>query len=314
MRPNLRPSRDIARLAGVMLLTLALGASATPVEAQEPEAQQPVPEAKESQAPATPTLDPPPKVAPPIIPGPMPSRLRPDDKRRTVRGYFNNLGYNFLGVLTRGNHKPLLITTALTASSFLLDDEGKKYFVDHPHSSWGTIGSNLGGTLAVGGLTIGMFSAGRISRGDKFRATSYDLSQAIIVTAVYTSALKVAVRRERPDGSNNMSFPSGHSSNAFAAASVVARHYPKLAIPLYGVATYIAVSRMAANKHHLSDIVAGGGLGWGIGRAVVRRNGRPPDVKPGETGEPPPDKTTWLVTPWAGPAGDGRGLAIVVTF
>jgi hypothetical protein len=231
-----------------------------------------------------------------------------------MRSYFNNLGYNFLGVLTRGNHKPLLITTALTASSFLLDDEGKQYFSDHPHQDWGQIGAKLGGTVAVAGMTIGLFSAGRISRGDKFRATSYDLSQAIIVNAVYASALKITVRRERPDGSNNLSFPSGHASNAFAMAAVVARHYPKLAIPVCGAAAYIAVSRMAANKHYLSDIVAGGGLGWGIGRAVVRRNGRPPGVQPGKTGEPPPDKTTWQIVPWAGPAGDSRGLAVVVVF
>ena len=65
---------------------------------------------------------------------------------------------------------------------------------------------------------------------------------------------------------------------------------------------------MAANKHWLSDIVAGSGLGWGIGRVVVRRNGRPPDVQPGKTGEPPPDKATWDIAPWRGPAGDGRGV------
>jgi PAP2 superfamily len=295
--------------AVVMMLSLALGAGVPCVGAQEP-----IPEAKEPQEPPTATPDPVPSPAPPLVPGPMPDRLRPDDKRRTVRSYFNNLGYNFLGVVTRGNHKPLLITAALTASSALLDDEGRKYFGDHPHPNWAKIGSNLGGTVAVAGMTVGLFSAGRISRGDKFRATSYDLSQAIIVTAVYTSAIKLTVRRERPDESNKLSFPSGHSSNAFAAATVVARHYPKLAIPLYGVATYIAVSRMAANKHYLSDIVAGGGLGWGIGRAVVRRNGRPPDVQPGKTGEPPPDKTTWQIAPWAGPAGDGRGLTVVVTF
>jgi hypothetical protein len=307
--PHAPPVRDIARLAWVAVLSGALGASATCVEAQEP-----TPEAKEPQEPEKTKPDPTSNPAPPIIPGPMPARLRPDDKRRTVRGYFNNLGYNFKGVFSRGNYKPLLITTALAASSVLLDDEGKQYFIDHPHPNWGKIGSALGGTVAVVGTTVGLFSAGRISRGDNFRATSYDVSQAIIVNALYTTALKVTVRRERPDGSNNLSFPSGHASNAFATASVIARHYPKVAIPVYGLATYIAVSRMAANKHYLSDIVAGSGLGWGIGRLVVLRNGRPPDAHREKTGEPPPDHTTWQIAPWAGPAGDGRGLAVVVTF
>jgi membrane-associated phospholipid phosphatase len=256
----------------------------------------------------------PPKAAPPLIPGPGAVRVPPDDKRRTMKSYGSNLAYNFLGVLTRGNQKPLLITAAITAPSFLLDDEFKQYFADHPHENWADIGATIGGTVVVAGLTVGFFSAGRIARGDKFRATTYDLSQAIIVNGVYTQAIKFAVGRERPDKSNNQSFPSGHASNAFTAASVISRHYPKLAIPGYGLATYIAVSRMAANRHYFSDIVAGAGFGWSVGRVVVRRNGRPPDVKPGKTGEPPPDKSTWDIAPWAGPSGDGRGLALTIAF
>jgi PAP2 superfamily protein len=249
--------------------------------------------------------------APPVIPGPKP-KVQPDDKRRTMRSYGHNLAYNFRDVLAPRNFKPLLITAAATAPSFLLDDEGERYFRDHPHESWGKLGANAGGTLAMAGLTIGVFSAGRISRGDRFRSMSYDLSQAILVTQAYTQGLKLAVGRERPDGSNNKSFPSGHSSNAFTAATVMALHYPKTAIPVFGVATYIAASRMAANKHHFSDIVAGAGLGWSIGRVVVRRNDRPPN--PPKPAEPPPGHVTWHVAPWRGPAGDGSGFALVVAF
>jgi hypothetical protein len=289
-------------------LTTALALGGISAGAQEP-ASEP------TQAPPTDKAqsEPQPTPAPPLLPGPK-TTVRPDDKRRTMKSYTSNLGYNFLGFFTRGNYKPLLFTAALTGASTLLDDEGQSYFVDHPHDDWGRIGSNLGGTIAIAGMTVGLFSAGRISRGDNFRAMSYDLSQAILVTAVYTEAIKVSVQRERPDGSNRLSFPSGHSSNAFAMATVVARHYPRLAIPTYGLASYIAFSRMAANKHFLSDIVAGSGLGWSVGRLVVRRNGRPPDAQPGKTDEPPPENTTWDVTPWRGPAGDGEGLAVRVSF
>jgi hypothetical protein len=254
-----------------------------------------------------------PQAAPPLIPGPG-ARVHPDDKRRTLRSYGHNLGYNFLAVLQHENHGPLLITAALTGASLGLDDTCEQYFTDHPHENFGKIGANLGGTVAVAGLGIGLFSAGRISRGDRFRAATYDLSQAIIVTGVYTTALKLAVQRERPDGSDNRSFPSGHASNAFAIASVISQHYKKLVIPAYAFGTYVAVSRMAAEKHFFSDIVGGSGLGLVIGRVVVRRNGRPPDPKPGEAAPPPADKTTWDVAPWAGPSGDGRGLMLVVRF
>jgi hypothetical protein len=97
-------------------------------------------------------------------------------------------------------------------------------------------------------------------------------------------------------------------------AGVFAKHYKKLAIPLYGFATYVAVSRMAANKHYFSDVVAGSGLGLVIGSSVVRRNDRPPDVKPPRPDGPTPEAAIWQVVPWAGPAGDGTGVQLIVTF
>lgn len=244
---------------------------------------------------------------PPVLETEKPRPSLRADKRRTLRGYGNNLLYNFLGVVTTGNREPLLVTTALTLPAFAWDDEAIKYFEQHPHESFGRIGSHMGGSIAVVGLTIGFFSAGQISQGERFHASTYDVSQAIIVNQVWTQALKVAVRRTRPDDSNRVSFPSGHSSNAFAAATVIGRHYPKLLVPGYGVATYIAISRMAANKHHFSDIVFGSGFGYGVGRLVVRRNSRAPDA-PG-TKDP---QISFL--PDGGPAGDGRGFRFVVTF
>ena len=269
------------------------------------------PSPRETTAAATQAVPGVPETAvPPLSPGPT-ARLRPDDKRRTMRSYGYNLVHNFASVVKRDNHKPLLITAALTGASFPLDNDLEDYFHSHPHEDFARIGAHLGGSVAVAAVTVGLFSAGRIARGDRFRAASYDLSQAIILTQAYTTALKLVVQRERPDGSNNRSFPSGHASNAFAIASVTARHYRKLAIPAYAFGAFVAVSRMAAEKHHFSDIVAGSGLGLSIGRVVVRRNGRPPGSKPGE---PLPDRTTWDVTPWAGPSGDGRGLTLIVTF
>ena len=230
-----------------------------------------------------------------------------DDRRRTIRSYGSNLIYNFAGVVTSGNHVPLLVTAALTAPAFAWDDEGIDYFRRHPHDNWGKIGANLGGTLAVSGMTIGFFSVGRRVSDSRLRASTYDLSQGVIVNFVYTQALKLAIGRERPDRSNDLSFPSGHSSNAFAIATVMSRHYPKVAIPAFGIATYIGLSRMASNKHHFSDIVAGAGFGFGVGRAVVRRNSRPPDT-------PGTRDVNVAVVPWFGPAGDGTGFSVQVVF
>jgi len=257
---------------------------------------------------ASPTAEPSPAVAP----SPNPARWVPNDQRRTLRSYGSNLLYNFLGVVTPGNRMPLIVTAALTAPAFAWDDETIDYFRKHPHENFGKIGANLGGTIAVAGMTVGFFSAGRFSHRDNFRATTYDLSQAIIVNQVWTQALKFTIRRDRPDGSNRQAFPSGHASNAFTAATTVARHYPKLAIPGYAVASFIAISRLAANKHHVSDIVAGAGFGYGVGRLVVRRNSRPPEAGAVDTNP----KSTRLIqiVPDGGPSGDGRGLALRILF
>jgi membrane-associated phospholipid phosphatase len=183
------------------------------------------------------------------------------------------------------------------------------YFTAHPHENWGKIGSALGGSLAITGLAVGMFSAGRVARGHRFRATTYDLSQAIIVNFTYTMAMKYIVGRERPDHSDNLSFPSGHASNAFAGASVVAHHYgDKLGIPAYVLATFIAGSRLANHRHHLSDVVAGAVFGYGVGRQVYRRNSRPPEAGAVDPGH------ARVLEPDPGPAGDGVGLRLTVRF
>jgi membrane-associated phospholipid phosphatase len=83
------------------------------------------------------------------------------------------------------------------------------------------------------------------------------------------------VRRERPDGSNNVSFPSGHTAGGFAAASVLGQHYGwKASIPAYIGAIYIAAARVDGNKHYLSDVVFGAALGLAGTRTVVLKPGR----------------------------------------
>ena len=70
----------------------------------------------------------------------------------------------------------------------------------------------------------------------------------------------------RPDGSNNHSFPSGHTAMAFMAATMLHKEYgttrsPWYSIGGYTVATATAVSRMLNNKHWLSDVMVGAGIG-----------------------------------------------------
>lgn len=84
------------------------------------------------------------------------------------------------------------------------------------------------------------------------------------VTAAATLLLKYTVKEDRPDYSNNHSFPSGHTAVGFATATFLQRRYGwKFGVPAYIVGTYIAWGRVYSKKHHWWDTVAGAAIGAG---------------------------------------------------
>jgi membrane-associated phospholipid phosphatase len=98
--------------------------------------------------------------------------------------------------------------------------------------------------------------------------------------------LKYATGRERPDQSSSDSFPSGHASQTFASATVLGRHLgPYAAAPAFGAAAYVAMSRVNQNRHYLSDVLFGCGLGVAVGWASART------------------EQAWQVTPTISPSG-----------
>jgi len=117
--------------------------------------------------------------------------------------------------------------------------------------------------------------------------------------------LKLAVGRERPNGQDNKSFPSGHTSNAFAMAAVAERHYGwKLGVPAYVLAGVMGASRLHQDKHWLSDVVAGATLGYIVGRTVVKQDG----------GTTHGRKTRFQLVPSAPPSGAGVGAGVSVDW
>jgi membrane-associated phospholipid phosphatase len=112
---------------------------------------------------------------------------------------------------------------------------------------------------------------GRIEDKPKVSHLGMDLLRAQIIDEALTSALKYTVRRERPDGSDDLSFPSGHSSVTFATATVIERHLGwKMSVLGYAFAAYIATSRLHDNVHWLSDVVFGAAVGTISGRTVTQ--------------------------------------------
>jgi membrane-associated phospholipid phosphatase len=122
---------------------------------------------------------------------------------------------------------------------------------------------------------VGIYAAGRIGTHTGLATTGADIMRAQILSQVYVQALKFSVGRERPDGSNTQSFPSGHSASAFATAAVLQRRYGwKVGVPAMLLATYVATAQVHDNKHYLSDVVFGATMGFAGERTVSLNAGR----------------------------------------
>jgi len=79
------------------------------------------------------------------------------------------------------------------------------------------------------------------------------------------SQTKKITARERPDHSNFRSFPSGHTQTAFVAAEFLHQEYNNqsvwISIGGYSAATFVGIARVYNNRHWVSDVVAGAGIG-----------------------------------------------------
>lgn len=100
---------------------------------------------------------------------------------------------------------------------------------------------------------------------NNFRDRTFIYAISTAISGIAALSLKSITKVERPDGSANNSFPSGHTTTAFAAASFLQHEYknvsPWYGIAGYAVATGVGVLRLYNNKHWVGDVVAGAGLG-----------------------------------------------------
>lgn len=113
-------------------------------------------------------------------------------------------------------------------------------------------------------LMLGLKTCGVKSRSSWGRMLVSDVFSVAIVSMVVNS-LKSTVRVTRPDGSSRNSFPSGHTATAFMAATMLHKEYgwrsPWYSIAGYSAATVTGLSRMLNNRHWLSDVMTGAGIG-----------------------------------------------------
>ncbi|WP_062544314.1 phosphatase PAP2 family protein [Rufibacter tibetensis] len=142
----------------------------------------------------------------------------------------------------------------------------------------------MGTALPIQATFATMFTVGALAKRPKMKEAAIVGLGSFYLNALATDKLKKTFQRHRPSSTNdshlfegpngdgqNTSFPSSHTSNAFAAATAIASVYqdnhwvPQAA---YGLATLVGLSRINDNKHWASDVLAGAALGYLTGKAT----------------------------------------------
>lgn len=155
-------------------------------------------------------------------------------------------------------------------------------FTDRVSSATTSFGGGYGTQAAI--LAVG---TGLIFRSKEVRDTGREALEASILTALVENyGIKRLFGRERPYrsdgktdfdfGSSNSSFPSGHATQAFAIASVVAAKSKGWVVPTlsYTLATVVAFDRVNDRVHFASDVFAGAVFGTVVGRYIVHKHER----------------------------------------
>jgi membrane-associated phospholipid phosphatase len=251
--------------AVVVLAVLVVGGQSSALAQSDPAAANTVPAVTSQQPPVTDAAVP----AQPASSAAAPSLVNP-----SLGATFTSIGGDLRQMFSRGS-VPMTIAfagSALFASHWDAVAVGE---VRELPSGTFKAGNRTGALATQMGIAFGTFAIGKATGNSRIATTGSHLIRAQIASQVVVQGLKLAAGRTRPDSSNQMSFPSGHSAAAFATATVLQRDFGwKVGIPAYAVGAYVAASRMGSNKHYLSDVIVGAAIGVTAGRAVTIGSGK----------------------------------------
>lgn len=186
-----------------------------------------------------------------------------------------------------------LVFTAL----YLNDEQIQSFFQSNRTSTTNVVSTHFAEPLGSGLFVLpalGLFyGSGWLFENEKSRHVALQAGKAWVLTAGATVVLKQVIHRQRPNEGDfpnarvwrgpyaftrdYTSFPSGHTSTAFAVATVIADSYADkwyIGAGCYTLATLAGLSRIHENMHWASDVFAGALLGFWVGRSILRMHPR----------------------------------------
>jgi hypothetical protein len=208
----------------------------------------------------------------PVVSGVEPSLGSPDfrEKAPSLPEVFGSLRHDFQRLASRDH-----VWIAAVGASGAFGGHMFDHYI--AGTGWGSgtareifaPGAFAGGAIVQSSAALGTYALGRAFDQPRMARIGGELIRAQIVAQTMTQTIKMTAQRTRPDGSM-LSFPSGHTSAAFATATVLHRELGwKTGAPAYAVASWVAASRMHAERHYLSDVIMGATIGLLAGRSVT---------------------------------------------
>src|SRR5262249_4050359 len=174
--------------------------------------------------------------------------------------------------INRGNALEWLIPLGITGGLIAADTHIADAFENsRGQVQWGGRISRIGAAYTLVPIVAGSYVYGAWRDSPKAREIGVLGTESLLDGLIVAGVLKEVFRRDRPDdrqpgdvGAGGTSFPSGHAIQTWSIASLLAheyKHQKYVGVTAYSLAAIVSASRIAAQKHFASDIVAGGTMG-----------------------------------------------------